>query len=244
MQHFVLEVCIGHRGLAAHAPENTLASIRAAAKAGLSWVEFDVRLSADNVAVLSHDADLWRCCGRRERVLSKTATQLAAIPANRTFANNKKFHNEGIPSLSDAVQTVMAHNLGAVIEIKPARTRETQTLQSVASALPPNFRQVIISSFSMPMLLAAKKALPHIPRAYNCNRPNSKCLECIKQVAAANIHCGAQTNAKTLRQFAAAGYGVYCFTVDSASSAKALLAAGAHGVFSNTNLLPKLKNRD
>ena len=38
---------IGHRGCAAHAPENTLAGLREAAKRGITWVEIDVCLLRD-----------------------------------------------------------------------------------------------------------------------------------------------------------------------------------------------------
>ena len=37
---------IGHRGAAAHAPENTRRSFRIARALGCRWVEFDVRLAA------------------------------------------------------------------------------------------------------------------------------------------------------------------------------------------------------
>ena len=52
---------IGHRGAAAHAPENTLESFRLAFedfKAGM--IEFDVRLSRDQIPVVIHDATLDR----------------------------------------------------------------------------------------------------------------------------------------------------------------------------------------
>lgn len=49
---------IGHRGASGLAPENTLESLRAGLQAGADMLEFDVRLTADNIPVLSHDARL------------------------------------------------------------------------------------------------------------------------------------------------------------------------------------------
>lgn len=48
-------VC-GHRGAAAVAPENTLAGFRVAVDRGATWVEFDVRPTADGELVIHHDA--------------------------------------------------------------------------------------------------------------------------------------------------------------------------------------------
>ena len=45
----VLPRVIGHRGAKAIAPENTLASIRAAKRVGATFVEVDVMLSKDKV---------------------------------------------------------------------------------------------------------------------------------------------------------------------------------------------------
>src|SRR5947199_8504280 len=67
---------IGHRGAAAHAPENTLAGLRRAKALGCSWVEFDVRLTADNEPVLLHDNRLERTTDGRGRV---SAMSLAAV---------------------------------------------------------------------------------------------------------------------------------------------------------------------
>lgn len=58
----------GHRGAAAHEPENTLRSFQAALRAGADALETDVRLSADGEIVVFHDADGRRTCGRPERV--------------------------------------------------------------------------------------------------------------------------------------------------------------------------------
>jgi glycerophosphoryl diester phosphodiesterase len=49
-------LAIGHRGAAALAPENTLASLEAAVAAGVDCVEFDVIERADGELVLAHSA--------------------------------------------------------------------------------------------------------------------------------------------------------------------------------------------
>ncbi len=49
---------IGHRGARHIVTENTVESVRLAMKSGLDAVEFDVRLTKDNVLVCHHDKDL------------------------------------------------------------------------------------------------------------------------------------------------------------------------------------------
>jgi glycerophosphoryl diester phosphodiesterase len=50
---------IGHRGAAALAPENTLASLRRAVELGVDFVEFDVLDLDDGMLVLAHSDDLF-----------------------------------------------------------------------------------------------------------------------------------------------------------------------------------------
>ncbi len=59
---------VAHRGGAGLGPENTLPTMARALAAGAHVLEVDVRLSADGVPVLVHDADLRRVCGTAERV--------------------------------------------------------------------------------------------------------------------------------------------------------------------------------
>jgi glycerophosphoryl diester phosphodiesterase len=49
---------VGHRGARARFPENTLPAVRHALAAGVRGVEVDVRVSADDVLVVTHDATL------------------------------------------------------------------------------------------------------------------------------------------------------------------------------------------
>ena len=51
---------IGHRGVAAEAPENSLVSLELAIELGADGLELDVRRSHDGVLVLIHDPHLRR----------------------------------------------------------------------------------------------------------------------------------------------------------------------------------------
>jgi glycerophosphoryl diester phosphodiesterase len=63
---------IAHRGASASFPENTLPALQHAAAAGASWVEIDVRRTADGVVVLGHDPTWLRTAGNPRRVRDLT----------------------------------------------------------------------------------------------------------------------------------------------------------------------------
>lgn len=68
-----------HRGLATEAPENTPLAFAKALAAGVVYIETDVHVSADGVAIISHDADLKRLAGRPVRVAQLTRAELAKV---------------------------------------------------------------------------------------------------------------------------------------------------------------------
>lgn len=59
----------GHRGAAAHHPENTARSFAAALADGADALETDVRMSRDGEMVVFHDADGARTCGVDKRII-------------------------------------------------------------------------------------------------------------------------------------------------------------------------------
>jgi len=78
---------LAHRGAPVSAQsENTVAAVTAALDAGADGVEVDLRLSADGVLVLSHDADLGRLCGLPLPVAGRTWDELRDAAASRGLA--------------------------------------------------------------------------------------------------------------------------------------------------------------
>ncbi|HEU5223238.1 MAG TPA: glycerophosphodiester phosphodiesterase family protein [Candidatus Lumbricidophila sp.] len=86
---------LAHRGLALEVPENTLAAFAAALAMGATYLETDVHLSRDGVAMISHDLSLMRVAGRDELVSAHSATELAAVDLGL---------GHGMPTLADALE--------------------------------------------------------------------------------------------------------------------------------------------
>src|SRR5690242_709486 len=70
-------LAIVHRGGALEADENTIEAFAAAIGAGHTYVETDVRVTADGVLVVFHDRSLDRVTDRRGRVSDLPWSELA-----------------------------------------------------------------------------------------------------------------------------------------------------------------------
>jgi glycerophosphoryl diester phosphodiesterase len=140
-----------HRGAGKLAPENTLTAMRVGHAHGYRMVEFDVKLSADNVAFLLHDATLERTTSGRGR------------------ADAAKFAGEMVPTLAAIARWARAHAVRCNVEIKPTPGRERETGAAVALDCAQLWRDAdvmpLLSSFSEVALAAAHDAVPTLPRA-------------------------------------------------------------------------------
>ena len=104
---------IAHRGASHHAPENTLEAFRLALEQGANGVELDVRLRADGVVVVHHDADLTRTAGRQQRVASLTADELGRVEIG--LPGRDSLQRPGIPRLE---QVVAALPRSAILDVE------------------------------------------------------------------------------------------------------------------------------
>ena len=89
----------GHRGVAARAPENTLAGIALARRLGLGMVEVDLRLTADGRVVLHHDSHLGRTVKGRGRIGDLQYEVLRSIDAGSWFGPG--FADQRVPTLEE-----------------------------------------------------------------------------------------------------------------------------------------------
>ncbi len=101
---------IGHRGASGSFPENTLLAFREAIREGADAVELDVRLSADGVPVVLHDATLDRTTDGRGPVAGMPLAALQELDAGS---------GERIPALVDVLEELSGTPI--IIEIKERR---------------------------------------------------------------------------------------------------------------------------
>ena len=92
-------ILVGHHGVAALAPENTLAGIRLACDLGIPGIEVDVRFTKDSVPVLMHDRDVKRTSNGAGFVDQMTLDELERLDVGSWF--NAKFVGERVPTLAD-----------------------------------------------------------------------------------------------------------------------------------------------
>ncbi len=112
---------ISHAACGGHAPENTLAGIRAALRVGADAIEIDVQASSDGVPVLMHDLTVDRSTNGRGAVASMTLEQLRALDAG----------GEPVSTLDE----VLALTIGRALLIAPQSLPEWPQLREQAVSM-------------------------------------------------------------------------------------------------------------
>ncbi|MEJ2752917.1 MAG: glycerophosphodiester phosphodiesterase family protein, partial [Chloroflexota bacterium] len=106
---------IAHRGAAALAPENTMASVMRALEDGADWIEIDVQESAEGEVLVVHDSDFMKSSKVPTKVWDVTAEELAEIDVGSWF--DPTYSEERVPRLLD-VLTAVRGKAGVIIELK------------------------------------------------------------------------------------------------------------------------------
>ncbi|HLP28015.1 MAG TPA: glycerophosphodiester phosphodiesterase family protein [Candidatus Didemnitutus sp.] len=113
-------VC-AHRGASGIAPENTLASLRAAIDTGAMMVELDVQVTSDNALVVFHDEHLDRTTNGHGDIRECALQDVRSLDAGSWF--DARFAGEHIPLLDEALNVIKGR-VYLNIEIKPLTVNE------------------------------------------------------------------------------------------------------------------------
>ncbi|TMI83388.1 MAG: glycerophosphodiester phosphodiesterase [Bacillati bacterium ANGP1] len=151
-----------HRGASARAPENTLAALDAAWRAGATLAEIDIRLTRDGQVVLMHDPTVNRTTTGRGDVKDLTLEDLRALDAGGWFG--PEFRGEPVPTLRDVL--VWAKNkLILLVELKNVPFRELPLVERTIELVDElrAAESVVLGGFDHPVLRDIKRRRPGWP---------------------------------------------------------------------------------
>ena len=156
---------VAHRGDSAHEAENTIPAFGAAIAGGADVVEFDVRMTADDVAVVMHDPDVSRTTDGTGLVRLMDLAEIKRLRIVTADGGRTE-----VPTLDEAL-TCLSGRAAADVEIKnipgePDFDGSTElaveaTLRSLESV---GFAgSVLISSFNPLSIARARELSPDVP---------------------------------------------------------------------------------
>jgi glycerophosphoryl diester phosphodiesterase len=233
MQAWPLPRWIAHRGAGKLAPENTLAAFRLGAQHGWRAFECDVKLSADDVPFLLHDATLERTTNGHGIGGEHRWAELSRLDAGGW--HGPAWAGEPLASLQAVARYLIANGFALDLEIKPTPGSERRTGEVVAAVVqrlwPEQALQPLLSSFEPEALAGARAAAPQLARALLIDRPAAGAvglareLGCVALIAEHRL-----MDAALLRRTHDTGLRALVYTVNDEATARARIALGVDGI--------------
>lgn len=230
-------IVMAHRGSTKKSPENTMESINEAIDLKAQFSEIDVRLTKDNVVVLSHDDNIKRLTKENVKISELTFNELKT---KKILYDNKKFDFVDL-------KTVLNNTNGKIklnIELKPIKGEEKKLAKEVSKLLENKAHNVIVSSLSIKTLKEFKNINKEIPTGlilafaygnfYNINFVDFFCIE--EQFA----------TTENIRKLKKKNKLIYVWTTNNKESISKTAKKGVNGIITDEVSLSKdiIKNID
>jgi glycerophosphoryl diester phosphodiesterase len=249
---------VAHRGAGKLAPENTLAAFRLGAQYGYRMFECDVKLSADGVPFLMHDATLGRTTNASKVLLDPALSEQFApdsianltplvggnVPWNQLAQldagswHSRSYSGEPLPTLANIAAYCISNGYLLNIEIKPTPGTERHTGEVVAQhaarlwagqAIPP-----LLTSFQVEALEGAQAAQPELPRGLLLDTLWKGWLETALSLDCQAIVCNhALWDKSSVTQAQSAGFRTLSYTVNDEWAAQRLIDLGTDGIITD-----------
>ena len=236
MKPWPFPLWIAHRGAGKLAPENTLAAFRLGASYGFRAFECDVKLSADDVPFLLHDATLERTTRAVGAAGERDWGGLARLDAGSW--HSRGYAGEPIPSLDAVAAYCIANGFALNIEIKPTPGQEEHTGRVVAAEaarlwagqpMPP-----LLSSFRPEALKGAQESAAALPRVLLLETLWPGWFDFAQALAcSAVVTHHPLMDAGLTTKLHGAGQRALVYTVNEAADARRLLGLGIDGLITD-----------
>lgn len=236
-----------HRGASGSAPENTLASAEFAIVEGASFIETDVRRTADGELVIMHDDKLDRTTNVEEVFPDRapywvhdfTLAEIRQLDAGSWFA--PEFTGERVPTLRELIDTI-GHRAGLLLEVKGAllypgiEADIAAELKEIPGYLPwaLNTDNLVIQSFWLPSVRDIHAQMPEVPVGilYDVRPTDAALIEA--STWADQINPGnAFTDQALVDRIHELGMEVNPYTINTGQGMRKLLNMGVDGIITD-----------
>jgi len=167
---------IAHRGAGLDAPENSLSAFRQCHERGCRMVEFDVAMTADDVAVLFHDDTVDRLTHSTGVVQNMTWAQLQALDISQKHPLQERFVGERVALFKEAVQLCLELDIRMIIDIKEESLKMVQVILDMFKEYPQMYKRAMVSGFNPVIIYMIRSRDPRIvcslawrPHYYACS---------------------------------------------------------------------------
>lgn len=217
---------VAHRGATMYAPENTMGAFQRAVELGAEWIELDVRLTRDKIAVVYHYFYMHVTTPLLGPIFDYTRDELRDTQVAGTECK--------IPLLSEVLQQ-FSGRIGLEIELKGP---EPEAVGIVSKALH-DYRQqwdtFAVTSFEPSLLSSIQQACPGLDTALIC-RPESWmgsdviAYDAVHRAQLANtrtVHLLPQhISSDTLNRIRCAGVDVRCGPTNDSDTLRRMIEVG------------------
>jgi glycerophosphoryl diester phosphodiesterase len=154
-------ILIGHRGEPATWPENSYEGFEAVLRSGVRYIETDIQITADGVAVLSHDPSLLKITGHNLVVTDTKYEEIRTLSAGYPDRFGDKYKDLAITRLDEfAALLKQWPQARAFVEIKHASIVAfgvEKVVDIILAALGEVLEQIIIISFDYEALVYTRE---------------------------------------------------------------------------------------
>lgn len=218
---------VSHRGAAQLAPENTLAAVDAAIRAGADFVEIDLRYSRDGEAVVMHDPTVNRTTNGTGRVDRLTLEEIRALDAGAWFA--PEFAGERVPTFEEAVEVLDPAPAAVLVELKDEWS-EARLAPLVALLRERQMtHRVLLQSFNLDTMEALARVAPDFARMLLTRELGDEVVDRAIELGVSAIGAKAALYAafpQAVEQIRARGLGAAVYTLNSPEEWQVALERG------------------
>jgi len=153
---------IAHRGEPETWPENSLTGYAAVLNAGARYIETDIQITADGVAVLSHDPSTLKVTGRDHRIAETDYPVIRDLPAGHPDRFGERYSDLRITRLEEFVELLARWpGVTAFVEIKRASIEARgadAVVNHILDQLAPVLSQCVLISFEYAALVYIRES--------------------------------------------------------------------------------------